>query len=90
MELNLLNGRTFSSLEQLNQVTQLWLASTADVRVHCETGERPIDVHAQEQAHHLKLPDNPYGAARVVYRVVDLRICVRSLFLARGVQSNRS
>jgi len=72
VELNLLNGRTFSSLEQLNQVTQVWLANTADVRVHRETGKRPIDAHAEEQAHLLKLPDNPYDTARVVYRVVDV------------------
>ena len=72
VELNLLNGRTFSSLEHLNQVTQAWLASTADVRVHRETGKRPIDAHAEELAHLLKLPDNPYDTARVVYRVVDV------------------
>ena len=72
VELNLLNGRTFSSLEQLNQITQAWLANTADVRVHRETRKRPIDAHAEEQAHLLKLPDNPYDTARVVYRVVDV------------------
>ena len=72
VELNLLNGRTFSSLEQLNQITQVWLANTADVRIHRETGKRPIDAHAEEQPHLLKLPDNPYDTARVVYRVVDV------------------
>jgi transposase len=72
VELNLLNGRTFSSLEQLNQITQVWLANTADVRTHRETGKRPIDAHAEEQPHLLKLPDNPYDTARVVYRVVDV------------------
>ena len=72
VELNLLNGRTFSSLEHLNQTTQVWLANTADVRVHRETGKRPIDAHAEEQAHLLKLPGTPYDTARVVYRVVDV------------------
>jgi transposase len=71
VELNLLNGRTFSSLEQLNQMTQVWLANTADVRIHRETGKRPVDAHAEEQAHLLKLPESPYDTARVVYRVVD-------------------
>jgi transposase len=70
-ELNLLNGRTFSGLEHLNQTTRAWLANTADVRVHRETGKRPIDAHAEEQAHLLKLPASPYDTARVVYRVVD-------------------
>jgi transposase len=70
-ELNLLNGRTFSGLEHLNQTTQMWLATTADVRIHRETRKRPIDAHAEEQAHLLKLPATPYDTARVVYRVVD-------------------
>jgi transposase len=72
VEGNLLNGRTFSSLEHLNQTTQVWLANTADVRVHRETSKRPIDAHAEEQAHLLKLPGTAYDTARVVYRVVDV------------------
>jgi transposase len=72
VELNLLNGRTFSSLEHLNQITQVWLVNTADVRVHRETSKRPIDAHAEEQSHLLKLPGTPYDTARVVYRVVDV------------------
>jgi transposase len=70
-ETNLLNGRTFSSLEHLNQTTQAWLAQTADVRIHREIGKRPIDAHAEEQPHLLKLPAVAYDTARVVYRVVD-------------------
>jgi transposase len=72
VELNLLNGRTFSSLEHLNQTTGVWLANTADVRVHRETGKRPMDAHAEEQSHLLKLPGTAYDTARVVYRVVDV------------------
>jgi transposase len=71
-ETNVLNGRTFSGLEHLNQTTQVWLANTADVRVHRETGRRPIDAHAEEHAHLLTLPDANYDTARVVYRVVDV------------------
>jgi hypothetical protein len=71
VESNLLNGRTFSSLEHLNQTAQAWLANTADVRVHRETGKRPLDAHAEERAHLLPLPANGYDTARVVYRVVD-------------------
>jgi transposase len=71
-ETNLMNGRTFSGLEHLNQTTQVWSANTADVRVHRETGKRPIDAHAEELAYLLKLPNAPYDTARVVYRVVDV------------------
>jgi transposase len=71
VELNLLNGRTFSGLEHLNQVTEVWLANTADVRIHRETGKRPIDAFVEEQPHLLRLPDAAYDTAKVVYRVVD-------------------
>jgi transposase len=72
VESNLLNGRTFSSLEHLNQTTAMWLANTADVRTHRETGKRPIDAFAEEQPHLLKLPGAAYDTAKVVYRVVDV------------------
>ncbi|MEZ6136197.1 MAG: IS21 family transposase [Pirellulaceae bacterium] len=71
VESSLLGGRTFRSLEHLNEVTRWWLANVADVRVHGTTKKRPIDLHAEEQAHLLPLPANPYDTARVVYRVVD-------------------
>ena len=44
-EKNLLNGRTFTSLEHLNEVTAQWLAQTADVRFHQEIkapAHRPV------------------------------------------------
>jgi hypothetical protein len=72
VELNLLNGRTFSGLEHLNQTTAVWLANTADMRIHRETGKRPIDAFAEEQPHLLKLPGAAYDTAKVVYRVVDV------------------
>ena len=71
VETNLLNGRTFHSLEHLNEVTARWLAETADVRVHRQTQRRPIDLHAEELPHLIPLPANPYDAAEVVYRSVD-------------------
>lgn len=72
VELNLLNGRTFSSLEHLNQTTQHWLANTADLRVHRETHKRPIDAHAEEVPHLIPLPAVSYDTARFVYRSVDV------------------
>ncbi|MGH7490216.1 MAG: Mu transposase domain-containing protein [bacterium] len=67
-----MNGRTFSSLEHLNQTTQHWLANTADLRVHRETHKRPIDAHAEELPHLIPLPAVPYDTARFVYRTVDV------------------
>jgi transposase len=71
VELSLLNGRTFRSLEHLNEVTRWWLANVADVRNHRGTKKRPIDAHAEEQPHLLVLPKHDYDTARVVYRIVD-------------------
>jgi hypothetical protein len=59
-------------LEHLNQTTAVWLANTADVRIHREIGRRPIDAFVEEQPHLLKLPGAAYDTAKVVYRVVDV------------------
>jgi transposase len=71
LETNLLNGRTFTSLEHLNQITARWLAETADVRLHRETKRRPIDLYEEEKPHLLALPARPYDTARVLYRTVN-------------------
>jgi transposase len=71
VETSLLNGRTFRTLEHLNEVTRWWLANVADVRVHRTTKKRPVDAHAEEQPYLLTLPAHHYDTARVVYRIVD-------------------
>jgi len=71
VENNLLNGRTFTSLEHLNEMALCWLAETADLRIHRETKRRPIDLFAEEKPHLLALPVRPYDTARVLYRTVD-------------------
>ena len=71
LETNLLNGRTFTSLEHLNETTMHWLAETADVHVHRETKRRPIDLFEEEKPHLLALPAHAYDTARVLYRTVD-------------------
>ena len=71
VEMNLLNARTFQSLEHLNDCTRRWLAEVADVRVHRQTDRRPLDLHAEELPHLIPLPANPYDVAEVVYRSVD-------------------
>ena len=74
VETNLLCGRDFRNLEQLNEVTAWWLAQRADVRVHSETGQRPVDRHAEELPYLLPLPAQPYDLAQVVYRHVSARL----------------
>ena len=71
VESSLLGGRTFRSLEHLNETAAWWLAEVADVRIHSQTKARPIDRHAEEQPHLIPLPAHPFDAAEVVYRTVD-------------------
>jgi transposase len=71
IETNLLNGRTFTSLEHLNETAALWLANTADLHVHRETKRRPIDLYQEEKPHLLRLPAQPYDTAQVLYRTVN-------------------
>jgi len=71
LEKNLLNGRTFTSLDHLNDVARRWLAETAEVRIHRETRKRPIDLFEEEKPHLLALPARPYDTAKVLYRTVD-------------------
>ena len=71
IETNLLNGRTFTSLEHLNEMTMCWLAETADVRIHRETKRQPIDLFAEEKPFLIGLPSHSYDTARVLYRTVD-------------------
>jgi len=72
VETNLLNGRTFTSLEHLNEITAWWLEHVADVRLHREIKKTPLEAHAEELPHLLPLPEHAYDTARVVYRVVDV------------------
>ena len=69
---NLLNGRTFRTLAHLNEVTASWLIQVADLHVHRETKQRPIDRYAEERPYLVPLPAQPYDTAQVLYRIVDV------------------
>ena len=62
---NFLNGLELSDFNAVNPAARLWLDSVANVRIHGETRERPIDRFEQERAH-LRRP-NPatYDIARI-------------------------
>jgi len=72
VETSLLNGRTFESLEHLNEVTAWWLANVADVRILRDFKETPALRHAREQAELLPLPACDYDTALVLYRHVNV------------------
>ena len=71
VEGNLLNGRTFSSLQHLNETTAWWLAHVADLRQHKTTQRTPLELFQEEFPHLLPLPEKPYDTAEVVYRTVN-------------------
>src|SRR3954451_19552073 len=56
VETNLLNGRTFATLDHLNETTAWWLANVADVRVLQESRKTPLQLHAEEQSSLIPLP----------------------------------
>ena len=72
VEMNLLNARTFRSLAHLNEVAENWLAEVADVRIHAETRQSPLERHALERPHLIALPAAAYDTAEVVYRTATV------------------
>jgi transposase len=70
-EKNLLNGRTFRSLEQLNEVARWWLSEVNDRRIHGTTKRSPLELHEEEKPYLIDLPAIRFDAAQVVYRKVD-------------------
>jgi len=71
VETNLLNARTFASLDHLNEVADWWMANVSDVHTHRETNRRPIDLYEEERPYLLPLPAHSYDSAEVLYRTVD-------------------
>jgi transposase len=72
VETSLFNGRTFETLEHLNEVTAQWLQSVADMRTLRDFKESPLQRHAAEQPHLLTLPTCDFDTAQVVYRHVNV------------------
>lgn len=72
VETSLLNGRTFDTLEHLNEVTAAWLADVADVRILRDFQESPRERHAREQPHLLPLPACDFDTALMLYRHVNV------------------
>ncbi len=69
VEKNLLNGRSFRTLEHLNEVTRWWLADVNDRRIHGTTRRTPLELHEQEQPRLIGLPTLRFDTAQVVYRI---------------------
>jgi hypothetical protein len=72
VETSLLNGRTFESLEDLNEITAWWLANVADPHIMREFKESPLTRHERERPSLLPLPARDFDTALVVYRHVNV------------------
>ena len=76
VERNLLNGRTFGSLEVFKEVLAWWITAHALRRPHPRT-QRPIaEMLAEERPFLQPLPTRPYDTREVVIRLVDTYGCV--------------
>jgi transposase len=59
VETSLLNGRSFETLNHLNEITAWWLANVADVRELRQFGTTPLQLHQEELPHLIPLPAQP-------------------------------
>jgi hypothetical protein len=63
---NFLNGLELADFSAINPAAQLWLETVANVRIHSETRQRPIDMFEQEKAFLLPLNPATYDVARIL------------------------
>ena len=62
---NLLNGLDIPSFEVLNPAAKVWMDSIANVRIHGEIRQRPVDRFRQEVDQCLPLPGVPFDIGTV-------------------------
>lgn len=62
---NLLAGLDIPDFHALTPEARLWLDSVANVRIHGETRQRPVDLFETEQALLLPMPEHPYDIGTV-------------------------
>ncbi len=72
VETSLLNGRTFATLNHLNETTAWWLAQVADVRELRDARKTPLQLYEEERPALIPLPVQPYDLWPVLYRTVNV------------------
>jgi transposase len=60
---NFLHGLELTDFSTIHAAAQVWLDTIANVRIHGETQQRPVDLFAQERPHLGPLNPNPYDLA---------------------------
>ncbi len=67
VEKNLLGGRKFQDLEDLQAMARWWLREKSDRHIHDTTGKMPLELFAEERLQ--PLPLHPYDTSQVVLAV---------------------
>ena len=62
---NFLNGLDLLDFSAVNPAAEVWLASIANVRIHGETHQRPVDLFMEEQSRLQPLNPMPYDIGRI-------------------------
>ena len=62
---NFLNGAEFLDFSAVNPAAAVWLATIANVRIHGETHQRPVDLFKEEQSHLRPLNPLPYDIGSI-------------------------
>jgi len=62
---NLLEGLDISDFKVMKPLAEQWLKSVANVRIHRETGKKPVDMIVEEKGSLQLLPVEPYDVALV-------------------------
>src|SRR6202162_6219885 len=60
---NFLHGLELTDFSTIHAAAQVWLDTIANVRIHGETQQRPVDLFEQERPHLGPLNPNPYDLA---------------------------
>ena len=61
---NFLRGLELTDLSAIQAAAKVWLDTIANVRIHGETHQRPVDLFQEERRHLRPLPPHPYDVAR--------------------------
>jgi transposase len=68
---NFLRGLELTEFGAIQAAAQVWLDATANVRIHGETHQRPVDLFAQERPHLQPLNPNRYDVARTTTTIAS-------------------
>jgi transposase len=63
---NMLNGMDLPDFCAMNAAAQVWLGEVANVRIHAETHQRPVDLFEKERPQLKPINAKPYDLGRVL------------------------